>query len=434
MHHDRYGLPVTTSSEAAASAYREGVDLMLAGWPGAAQRLDHAIAHDPDYGLAHAARARMHAMYLERDHARLSIARARAAGQAATERERAHIEILSLASEGQTARALDLAPRHLAANPRDAMVLSTLLGAFGLYAFSGRKDHDEARATLCESLAPEYGEDWWFVTYHGWSLTEHGMRVRGRSLTERALDLRLDNAHAAHALAHAMFEDGEGETARSFIARWLPRYSPAGVLYSHITWHGVLHALEAGDAATAFHAMRDTLDPALSQAPPLNVLSDLASLLWRLKIYDHDVPAEAWSSASAYARELSPRLAAPFAAVHFAMIEAGSGDRVALIDRSEKLAAKEAAGSLAQGPVPPALCRALLAYADGDFPRAIAHIEPNLGEIVRIGGSHAQREVFEDTLIAAYMRSGEATKAAALLDARLHRRPSPRDARWRSFV
>jgi len=54
--------------------------------------------------------------------------------------------------------------------------------------------------------------------------------------------------------------------------------------------------------------------------------------------------------------------------------------------------------------------------------------------VVRIGGSHAQREMIEDMLLIALMKSGEAAKARDLLDRRLHRRPSLRDARWRSAV
>jgi hypothetical protein len=48
----------------------------------------------------------------------------------------------------------------------------------------------------------------------------------------------------------------------------------------------------------------------------------------------------------------------------------------------------------------------------------------------RIGGSHAQREVFEDSLIIAYLRSQQQSKAAGLLSTRLGRRPSPRDEVW----
>jgi len=79
----------------------------------------------------------------------------------------------------------------------------------------------------------------------------------------------------------------------------------------------------------------------------------------------------------------------------------------------------------------PTVGRALSAFADADYVRAIALLEPVAPEVVRIGGSGAQREVIEDTLLVAYMRVGDTAKARALLDRRLHRRPSPRDARWR---
>ncbi|MGY2939487.1 hypothetical protein ACVWZ6_009089 [Bradyrhizobium sp. GM6.1] len=67
---DRYGLPLSTSSPKAASAYREGVDLMLAGWTGTAETLECAIAADPDFALAHIARARLHGFYQQGDLAR----------------------------------------------------------------------------------------------------------------------------------------------------------------------------------------------------------------------------------------------------------------------------------------------------------------------------------------------------------------------------
>ena len=57
---DRYGLGLSTSSEVAAATYRDGIDLMLSAWPGAAEAFDAAIAADSDFALAHAARARLH--------------------------------------------------------------------------------------------------------------------------------------------------------------------------------------------------------------------------------------------------------------------------------------------------------------------------------------------------------------------------------------
>ena len=63
MHEDRYGLPLSTASSAAASAYRDGIDRMLSAWTGAAEAFERAIADDPDFALAHIARARIHSFY-----------------------------------------------------------------------------------------------------------------------------------------------------------------------------------------------------------------------------------------------------------------------------------------------------------------------------------------------------------------------------------
>jgi pentatricopeptide repeat protein len=57
-----------------------------------------------------------------------------------------------------------------------------------------------------------------------------------------------------------------------------------------------------------------------------------------------------------------------------------------------------------------------------------------MDEVIRIGGSHAQREVIEDTLLEAYLRSRRFDRAEAMLRERLERRPSPRDTRWLARV
>ena len=60
----------------------------------------------------------------------------------------------------------------------------------------------------------------------------------------------------------------------------------------------------------------------------------------------------------------------------------------------------------------------------------ISSTRVSLDDLPRIGGSHAQREVFEDALIVAYLRSGQSAGAARLLRSRMDRRPSARDAGW----
>src|SRR3569623_2788202 len=135
---DRYGLPLSTSSDQAASAYRDGVDLMLAGWTGTAEMLERAIAADPEFALAHIARARLHSFYQQGDLARKKATVARElVAKHGTERERSHVETLALAVEGRPVEALAATLKHVETWPRDAMVLALPHGAFGLNAFSG---------------------------------------------------------------------------------------------------------------------------------------------------------------------------------------------------------------------------------------------------------------------------------------------------------
>ncbi|MHB0771415.1 tetratricopeptide repeat protein [Bradyrhizobium sp. 5.13L] len=432
---DRYGLPLSTTSHEAAAAYREGVDLMLAGWTSAAETLERAIAADPDLALAHIARARVHGFYQQGDLARGKAALARElAAKRGTERERSHVETLALAIEGRLPEAIASTLKHIDAWPRDAVVLSLPLGAFGLFAFSGMADHDRARHELCERVARHYGEDWWFLTMSGWAMTENGDVVRGRAVTERGFNLRRANAHAAHAVLHAMFEDGSIDEADRLVDEWIPTYDRAGILHSHIRWHQALGALEHGDAARALSIYADVIQPSATQAPPLNVVTDSASLLWRVSAYGHAVPKALWRDADAAAQKLFPKSSLSFADVHMALFAAATQNREALAARLGAIEQRLADDKLPAGPVVPAICRALAAFADEDYGTCVQVLAPVLGEVVRIGGSHAQRELIEDTYIVALMRSGQLPRARAVLEARLHRRPSLRDARWQAAI
>jgi hypothetical protein len=313
------------------------------------------------------------------------------------------------------------------------VILALPLGAFGLFAFSGMADHDQARVDLCERHARHYGDDdGWFLTYRGWAHTENGEVARGRALTQRAFDLRPENANAAHALAHAMYEDGSVADAEALISEWLPTYGRAGLLYSHIAWHRALLALENGNVERALAIYGCQLRHTRTTAAPIMVVSDSASLLWRLRIYGHDVPKERVADAARYAEQAFPDAGFAFVDVHLALLAAANGDRDALQRRVAGLESQVAAGAVAAGPAAPAICRAILAFADEDYAGCVRLLEPVAAGAVRIGGSHAQREVIEDTLLVALMRSGETANARALLDRRLHRRPSARDQRWRA--
>src|SRR3954451_4771467 len=134
---DRYGLALSTTSPAARDAYDEGVAAKLTMYPGAIAAFDRAIAADPGFALAHAARAHL---LLERGEAAAgeSIATARSLVACLTEREASHVAYFDLLVSGEAEAALSALLAHLDSWPRDAVVLGTTAFTNGLIGSSGR--------------------------------------------------------------------------------------------------------------------------------------------------------------------------------------------------------------------------------------------------------------------------------------------------------
>jgi len=396
MESDRYGLALATSSPKAAAAYRRGVDLLLSAWPGAGDSLLESVAHDPGFALAHAGLARHLQIYGRIPEAKNALAIARQGTGGASARERAHVHILGLAIDGQAAKALEALLAHLEAHPRDALVFSLALGAFGLYGFSGRADHDAARLALCRRMARHYGEDWWFLTHLGWSHTEAGVLNAGRRITERALELRRENAHGAHAYVHYFVESGAARDGERFLEDWLPGYEPGGALYGHIRWHQALWRLQEGDIEAVAAIYQQVLRPSVNASPPINVISDGASLLWRFALRNQ---AAEWRELADYGRNRFPGPAGHFIEWHLAIAAAGAGHLESLEQRLGALS------EAPPGPVLRAACGAFKAFAAGDYASVVALLEPMTQEFKRMGGSGAQRQVLFDTLEAARERA-----------------------------
>ena len=110
---DRYDLPLSTASSAARDAYVQGSQAKLTMQPDAIEAFDRAIATDPAFALAHAARA--HAM-LERGDAaaaRRSMAAANSLAAGVSAREAGHIAFFDLLTAGDSEAALAALRTHL---------------------------------------------------------------------------------------------------------------------------------------------------------------------------------------------------------------------------------------------------------------------------------------------------------------------------------
>src|SRR6202043_2367924 len=110
---DRYELPLSTTSSAARDAYIEGCEAKLTMYPGAIEGFDRAIAADPHFALAHAARAHV---LLERGDtaaARASMAAANSLAAGLSAREASHIAFFDLLVAGNAEAALAAVLAHV---------------------------------------------------------------------------------------------------------------------------------------------------------------------------------------------------------------------------------------------------------------------------------------------------------------------------------
>ncbi len=234
MLKDQYDLPVSTASSAARDAYVQGCQSKLTMHPGAIEAFDRAIAADPGFALAHAARAHV---LLERGDAaaaRASMAAANSLAAGLSAREASHIAFFDLLVAGDAEAALAALGPHLDAWPRDALVLGTTAFTNGLIGSSGRAGQKRALLELLDLLAPSYGDDWWFAAHHGMALSENGQRDAARPKIDRSLAQNPTNPWAAHARAHLCYEEGDANAARAFLVSWLTTYPRDGLLYSHL--------------------------------------------------------------------------------------------------------------------------------------------------------------------------------------------------------
>jgi Tfp pilus assembly protein PilF len=422
---DGYGLSLSTASSAARDAYVEGCAAKLTMHPGAVEAFDRAIGEDPGFALAHAAKA--HTLLERGDAAAARAAMAAAASLAGglSERERSHVAFFGLLVAGDPQAALAALRAHLDSWPRDAVALATTAFTNGLIGSSGRAGQKRMLLDLLDRLAPSWGDDWWFAAHHGMALSENGERTAARPKIERSLAQNPKNPWAAHALGHLCYEEGDANAARAFLSSWLPTYPRDGALWSHLSWHLALAHLEAGDAEAAYRLFTEAFAPDVHTGPPRGKVTDPVSFLWRWELAGHPRDAAAWRLAHDFATGAFPRAGLAFGDMHIALAQAVAGDDGGLDERKGQIAELAENGRYPSDRLVPAVVRAFAAFERRDFAAAIDALEPIVGELERIGGSRAQLDLVELTLLRAYLAADRAGDTRRLLSTRSRGSPNP---------
>ena len=419
---DRYGLAISTASDAGRDAYVEGCDLLLTVYPGAAAALDRAIAADPGFALAHIAKARARQLAGDLPAMRDSLAAAQALSEGLPARDLSHIEVFRLLFSGQGAAALTAIRAHLAVWPRDALVLSLTANQGGLIGMSGLSGREQELATFLGGLAADYGDDWWFNAHYGMALSEVGQQEAARPRIERSVTQYPRNAYAAHAFAHLCYETGERDGAIAFMRDWLPNYHRGGGLFGHLHWHLALFELQAGNADAGFRLYTDTFSSDDYRGAVHTKLADSVAFLWRSELAGHPRDHARWQQIQDFARAKFPRPGMSLADWHVALAYAAAGDDAGLEEWVQAVEDLARAGRYPSGSTVPTVARAFAAFQRGDYATVIDTIVPMLAERERVGGSRAQVDLVEFTLLRAYLCSGRPDEARHLLE---ERRPGP---------
>ena len=391
---DQYGNHVIAASSTVLAAYERAVDAQLHAWPGVQAALDEALAESPDFALAQGLQALVHAVHGRGAQAREVALRALAL-PGLMPRESSQLGLIAAMLHGRTVEALNLLLAHVRAYPTDVLAVSTGVGAYGLFAFSGRADHDAARLEFLEALAPHYPVEFpWLLANRGWARIELGRVEEGLTMSQRAISLRPANGHNAHIVMHGLYEAADPQAALDFVTQWLRSYPDDAILWGHLHWHAALSHIALGQIDLAMQRLLGPIASHLPRGFPFMGVPDIVSLLWRLGLLK--VAALPWALAQQHVAKYFPQGSNVFGEIHCAMLAAATRDTNALEAVQQRLQ-RLSDGGHAGAPVAQQFALGLSALLNSDEATARAHLDACMQDRVRLGGSHAQRDVVELT-------------------------------------
>jgi tetratricopeptide (TPR) repeat protein len=420
MARDQQGLMLAGAPESAAAFDRAIADYYgLTGDPVGV--LKSALARDPGFTLGGVAIAALFMIGGFRgDHPEVvsALRAAEAAIGHGSERERRHLASAKAWAHGETSQAILGWEAILADHPTDALALRLAQDA---YFFLGQS---AAIRDCAARVLPAWDRDNPLTSFilglYAFGLEETGDLMSAEDFGRQALSRNPRDAWATHAVAHVMETANRHEEGVAFLKSTRADWAHAHFMAHHNGWHLALFLIEQGRFDEVLTDYDRYTAPKLADDATLDRI-DASSLLWRLELAGVDV-GDRWAPvADQWMAHVDDHLLA-FNDLHCAFAAARSPDPEHANRFRRSLGEYERGGSGDNRKVTSEIGRRLidgaLAFAGGDYKRAVDAILPVRNDAARIGGSHAQRDVINLTLIAAAERSGQRTLARALLHER----------------
>lgn len=430
MEMDRHAHVLSGTSDEAAGHYERALDALLFFRAEVADEAQAMVAASPDSAMAHVFGAYLGLLGTEEKDAAdarrtFSAFRAAIEPSGLSPRETMHAAAAEAWLGGDMLRAGQILGEISTEFPRDALALAV---GHQIDFFTG--DAQRLRDRIGGALSawdrddPHFGP---LLGMYAFGLEEAGHYGQAEEIGLQAVERHPRDVWGIHAVVHTYEMRGMfGQGIRYLDAR-TEDWTDGNYLSVHNAWHYALYALEAGSIERVLGVYDNTLHNESSQAIAMELL-DASALLWRLFLVDIDVESRWAALAQAWAgRKVGAYYA--FNDVHAVMAYVGAGrlsdaerlvkEREDWLDRTDPSVSNHAMTREIGVPV----CRALIAYGQHRYARVVELLTPIRHHLHSFGGSHAQRDAIQRTLVEAAVRSGRHDLARTLLSERINLRP-----------
>ncbi|MER9630812.1 tetratricopeptide repeat protein [Mesorhizobium sp. M0296] len=419
---DAFGLTLSGATEAGFSSYSRAVRELQCFIGDPVGSVDRAIAEDPGFVMAHVFKGYLFGLATEREATAVAKACHEAAlPLAATTREQAHVAALGHLAEGRWHEAARVLEDIAIEFPLDALALQT---GHQIDFFTGNarmlRDRIGRALPSWQSGMPGYHA---ILGMQAFGLEEMGDYARAEKLGRTAVDLEPRDGWAQHAVAHVMEMQSRQKDGILWMRANPEAWTRESFLQVHNWWHLALFHYDLGETDEVL-ALYDGPIYGERSTLALNMV-DASAILWRLHLGGVDV-GERWT---ALAANWLPKANAghyAFNDAHAMMAFVGAGleapARNLLEAQREAMRGKDDNAAFTRDVGHP-LTLAIKAFGEGNYAGTIRLIRPIRAIAHRFGGSHAQRDVIDLTLIEAALRSGDGALARALAAERALARP-----------
>ncbi|XP_064398279.1 tetratricopeptide repeat protein 38-like isoform X2 [Halichondria panicea] len=348
-----------------------------------------------------------------------------------TERERGYVRAALAYASGSLDNATKELSNMLFDYPRDGLAIRVMVGSYIVLAeFEKMRD-------LVGRVLPFWTEDTplynCILAFYGFALEECRERGKAEEVARKALAMDRRTPFATHAMAHIMEEAHHPREGVEFLTSTRSHWTGA-VYEGHITWHLTLYYLDLGDVSKVLEEFDTHLKPKANKDNLFGLL-DASSLLWRLEVMGIEVGEERWEVVT---QGMTPHIhnhRSPWFDAHI-MFSLARGKvcestaRLALAEGMMKSMHKYAADDAEDLPnqklaeklgVP--VCNALLAFGQEKYDEVLQIMVPLRYEFLSFGGSWAQRQVFNVTMIQAAIKANNLSVALGLVAEMMAQKP-----------